>query len=193
MSSFQTSLVYIITDLSFVWRNRNLNLGISVCCVPLLCYRTVRRRRRKAAFAFTMCVSEFENYVLFVLQRIAGLMPKNALFFSMNSALLYALPDTGITYASAVEGLQNHFVPKVQVYLNNIICYGTTQQDHDANLQKVLHALNEAVLKLNMSKFKFDQASLPFLGHIISKGGLHLDKDQSVQWLGHLPHMTHAP
>ena len=46
-------------------------------------------------------------------------------------------------------------LPGVQAYLDDIICYGVTQQDHDASLRRVLHALNEAGLKLNMRKCKF--------------------------------------
>ncbi|KAI3370958.1 hypothetical protein L3Q82_023611, partial [Scortum barcoo] len=53
-----------------------------------------------------------------------------------------------------------------------------TTQDHDANLRRVLHALNEAGLKLNMQKCKFNQTSLRFLGHTISKDGLHPDQDR---------------
>ncbi|KAI3362902.1 hypothetical protein L3Q82_011499, partial [Scortum barcoo] len=69
-------------------------------------------------------------------------------------------------------------LPGVQAYLDDIICYGVNQQDHDANLRRVLHALNEAGLKLNMQKCKFNQTSLRFLGHTISKDGLHPDQDR---------------
>lgn len=67
-------------------------------------------------------------------------------------------------------------LPGVQAFLDDVICYGTTQQHHDANLQRVLHALNEAGLKLNIQKCKFNQTSLRFLGHTISKDGLHPDQ-----------------
>lgn len=88
-------------------------------------------------------------------------------------------------------------LPGVQAYLEDIICYGTTQQDHDANLRRVLHALNEARLKLeaglklNMHKCKFNQASLSFLGHTISKDRLHQDKDRvSAVAQAPVPHDT---
>jgi len=35
-------------------------------------------------------------------------------------------------------------LPGVQAYLDDVICCVTTQQDHDGNLRRVLHALNEA-------------------------------------------------
>lgn len=43
-------------------------------------------------------------------------------------------------------------LPGVQAYLHDVICYGATKEDHDTNLRKVLHALTEAGLKLNMNK-----------------------------------------
>lgn len=84
-------------------------------------------------------------------------------------------------------------LPGVQAYLDDIICYGSTQQDHDASLRRVLHALNEAGLKLNMQKCKFNQTSLSFLGHTIPKRDFSLTQTESAQWLRHPLHMTHAP
>ncbi|KAJ8014421.1 hypothetical protein DPEC_G00040040 [Dallia pectoralis] len=69
-------------------------------------------------------------------------------------------------------------IPGVQAYLDDVICYGSTQQQHDASLKRVLHALDKAGLKLNMQKCKFNQTSLRFLGHTISKDGLLPDQDQ---------------
>ena len=56
-------------------------------------------------------------------------------------------------------------LPGVQAYLDDAICYGGNQQDHDANLRRVLHALNEAGIKLNMQKCSFNQNYLRFLCH----------------------------
>ncbi|KAJ8000091.1 hypothetical protein DPEC_G00201250 [Dallia pectoralis] len=69
-------------------------------------------------------------------------------------------------------------IPGVQAYLDDVVCYGSTQQQHDASLKRVLHALDKAGLKLNMQKCKFNQTSLRFLGHTISKDGLLPDQDQ---------------
>lgn len=66
----------------------------------------------------------------------------------------------------------------VQAYLDDIICYGTTQKQHDVNLQRIFQALTGAGLKLNMHKRKFNQFSLNYLGNTISKEGHHPDKDR---------------
>lgn len=62
-------------------------------------------------------------------------------------------------------------------YLDDVICYGAIQQDHDANLI-MLHALDDVGLKLNTHKFKFNQTSLCFLGHTIFIDGLHPNQDR---------------
>lgn len=69
-------------------------------------------------------------------------------------------------------------LPGVQAYLDDIICYGSTQREHDENLRRVLQALTDAGLKLNMHKCKFNQPSLKYLGHTISKEGLQPDQDR---------------
>ncbi|XP_076876890.1 olfactory receptor 1F1-like [Brachyhypopomus gauderio] len=55
-------------------------------------------------------------------------------------------------------------LPGVQAYLDDVICYGTTQEEHDENLWRVLQALTDAGLKLNMHKCKFNQLSHYFEG-----------------------------
>lgn len=42
-------------------------------------------------------------------------------------------------------------LPGVQAYLDDIICYGATQEQHDVNLPRVLQALTDAGLKLNIN------------------------------------------
>ena len=69
-------------------------------------------------------------------------------------------------------------LPGVQAYLDDVICYGTTQREHDENLRRVLRALTDAGLKLNMHKCKFNQPSLNYLGHTISMEGLLPDQDR---------------
>ncbi|CAM4558045.1 unnamed protein product [Caretta caretta] len=65
----------------------------------------------------------------------------------------------------------------VQCYLDDIIMFGNTSEEHDNNLQSVLNCLSKAGLKLNRSKCKFRQTELSFLGHTISQAGLKPDPD----------------
>lgn len=54
-------------------------------------------------------------------------------------------------------------LPGVQTYLDDITCYGATQEEHDANLRRVLRALSDAGLKPNINKRNFNQSSLNYL------------------------------
>ncbi|CAM4554737.1 unnamed protein product [Caretta caretta] len=65
----------------------------------------------------------------------------------------------------------------VQCYLDDIIVFGNTSEEHDNNLQSVLNCISKAGLKLNRSKYKFRQTELSFLGHTISQAGLKPDPD----------------
>ncbi|XP_026202834.1 uncharacterized protein LOC113153427 [Anabas testudineus] len=73
------------------------------------------------AIAFTTWLKMFENYML-VIDATGDSWPdarKRAVLLhalgTEGQRLFYALPNTGDTYASAVEGLKQHFVPKVNV------------------------------------------------------------------------------
>nr|XP_055067930.1 uncharacterized protein K02A2.6-like [Misgurnus anguillicaudatus] len=74
-----------------------------------------------------------------------------------------------------------HGLSGVQAYLDDLIVYGNTEDIHDTRLKAVLHGL-----KLNMQKCKFKMQSLKFLGHTISKDGLHPDPD-NVAAVMHAP------
>lgn len=68
-------------------------------------------------------------------------------------------------------------VPGVKNYLDDLIVYGETAEEHDSNLTTVLQKLKEAGLVLNDRKCNFRQTSLRFLGHIISANGILPDQE----------------
>ncbi|ROL51121.1 Retrovirus-related Pol polyprotein from transposon 17.6 [Anabarilius grahami] len=74
----------------------------------------------------------------------------------------------------------------VQNYLDDIIVYGNSQEAHDKNLQAVRQRLEEVGLQINFDKSSFNQASILFLGHVISKEGLRPSPD-------HLTAIAEAP
>lgn len=68
----------------------------------------------------------------------------------------------------------------VKNYLDDIIVYGNSQEAHDKHLQAVRHRLEEVGLQINFDKSSFNQASIPFLGHVISKEGLRPSPDHLI-------------
>lgn len=61
----------------------------------------------------------------------------------------------------------------VKVYLDDIIIFGCTDDEHHHNLREVLRRISQAGLKLN-SKCVFNVAELTFLGHNVRARGFLL-------------------
>ena len=64
-------------------------------------------------------------------------------------------------------------IPKVIVYLDDILVTGTSEEDHLHNLQIVLQKIEEAGLHLKKDKCKFMVPSITYLGHKVDAQGLH--------------------
>ena len=60
-------------------------------------------------------------------------------------------------------------------YIDDIIVFSKTLNEHLENLQIIFDRLNSHNLKLNPSKCHFFQTTIKFLGHIISKDGIGTD------------------
>ena len=58
------------------------------------------------------------------------------------------------------------------VYLDDIIIFGSSLQQHLDNLNKVLHRLIQANLKIQFDKCEFLKKQCEFLGHIITQEGI---------------------
>ena len=63
-------------------------------------------------------------------------------------------------------------IPRVCVYLDDILVTGMTEQEHLTNLEQVLQRLESAGMKLKRPKCAFLLESVSYLGHVISKEGL---------------------
>ena len=58
------------------------------------------------------------------------------------------------------------------VYLDDILIYSRSFEDHLANLEEVLTRVQTAGLRLNPSKCHFARDHVVFLGHVVSRQGL---------------------
>lgn len=64
-------------------------------------------------------------------------------------------------------------VPKVAVYLDDILLTGRNDHEHLETLNKVLRRLQEAGLRLKRNKCAFMELKAEFLGHKVDASGLH--------------------
>lgn len=62
------------------------------------------------------------------------------------------------------------------VYLDDLVVYGKSLEDHLSYLNKVLFTLRKHQLYIKMEKCEFAQKSIKFLGHLISKGEVWMDR-----------------
>ena len=63
----------------------------------------------------------------------------------------------------------------VVVFIDDILIYSKSEQEHEEHLRIVLQKLREQQLYAKLSKCEFWIDEVPFLGHIISNGGVAVD------------------
>ena len=71
------------------------------------------------------------------------------------------------------------------VYLDDIIVFSPTIEEHFDRLEKVFQALRQAKLKVKPRKCHFFQSNIKYLGHIVSKKGISTDPEKTsviVNW-----------
>ena len=66
-------------------------------------------------------------------------------------------------------------LPGVRNFSDDIIVYGKTHEEHNANLHKVFERLRENGLTLNENKCEFGKSSLEFYGYKFSDKGMEID------------------
>ena len=74
--------------------------------------------------------------------------------------------------------LQEYLDDFVAVYLDDIIIYSKTFEEHIKHVTKVLEKLREANLMIKLRKCKFFEVEISFLGHIIGRHGLKSDPEK---------------
>jgi hypothetical protein len=63
----------------------------------------------------------------------------------------------------------------VVVFIDDILIYSKSESDHEEHLRLVLQKLRDNELYAKFSKCEFWIDKVPFLGHIISNGGISVD------------------
>ncbi|WVZ70314.1 hypothetical protein U9M48_018989 [Paspalum notatum var. saurae] len=107
-------------------------------------------------------------------------IPKTA-FITRFGLYEYTVMSFGLTNAPAYfMNLMNkvfmEYLDKfVVVFIDDILIYSKTEEEHEAHLRLVLQKLREHKLYAKLSKCEFWLDQVPFLGHIVSKGGIMVD------------------
>ena len=62
--------------------------------------------------------------------------------------------------------------------MDDVLVFGTDQEEHDRHLKAVLQRLERAGATLNRDKCEFSKDSIKFLGHVIDQEGIRADPDK---------------
>lgn len=60
-----------------------------------------------------------------------------------------------------------------KVYINNIIVWGKTKEEHDNRLTKILQLAKDNNVRFNLCKCKLGKNKIEYLGHMISHKGMY--------------------
>lgn len=105
-----------------------------------------------------------------------GLYRYKRLFFGVNSA--------SEIFQEAIRQALNGLQGVVNIS-DDLLCFGSSQEDHDTNLRALFQRLREKKLTLNPDKCEFDKTSLDFMGHTFGQDGVRPSESKlkSILWL----------
>ena len=93
--------------------------------------------------------------------------------------MLFRLTNTPATCQALINNIIRAYLDQTAItYLDNILVYSNTQQEHTKHVKDVLRYLQEAGLKINPKKYKFNKLEVEFLGYIIGVEGIKIDSEK---------------
>uniref|UniRef100_A0A3B3S779 ribonuclease H n=1 Tax=Paramormyrops kingsleyae TaxID=1676925 RepID=A0A3B3S779_9TELE len=96
-----------------------------------------------------------------------------------DNRLPFGVASVPALFQRTIEGLLRG-IPRVALYLDDILLSGSDEADHLKNLDTVLNKLEEAGLRLKRCKCMFLQEEVEYLGHRVDSKGLHPVKKKVI-------------
>jgi len=88
----------------------------------------------------------------------------------------FGLKNAPAIFQSFINSVLRPFLEKsVILYLDDILIYSNSLNDHHQTVREVLKKLIDNNLYAKLSKYEFDKEEVEFLGHIISGSGVSTD------------------
>ena len=91
--------------------------------------------------------------------------------------LPFGLTNAPSTFQRCLNSLFKH-LPFVAVYLDDILIFSKTAEEHLAHLRQVLQILKDNELYCKLKKCEFNQTELRFVGHIVGAKGIRPDPEK---------------
>jgi hypothetical protein len=99
---------------------------------------------------------------------IYGLYEYTIMSFSFTNAPAYFMYLMKIVFMEYLDKF-------VVVFIDDILIYSKDEEEHEKHLHLVLQKLMDHQLYAKLSKCEFWWKEVPFLGHVISEGGIFVD------------------
>lgn len=91
----------------------------------------------------------------------------------------FGLCNAPATFQRLMQTIMSDLVfQMVLVYLDDLLVYSSTFEDHLVRLETVLQRLRETGLKIKVEKCHFLQSEVKFLGHVVSAEGVSTDPEK---------------
>ena len=88
----------------------------------------------------------------------------------------FGLTNAPATFCNLMNDVLFYFLDSfVVVYLDDIVIYSPTLEDHVVHLEMVLDKLRQNKLYVKKEKCEFSQTEIKFLGHLISNSEIRMD------------------
>jgi hypothetical protein len=106
----------------------------------------------------------------------------------------YTVMSFGLTNATAFfmhlmnKVFMDYLDTFVVIFIDDILVYSKSEAEHEKHLRLVLQRLREHQLYAKLSKCEFWIDEVPFLSHVISKGGIAVDPGKVkdvLDWVYH--------
>ena len=91
----------------------------------------------------------------------------------------FGLTNAPAAFMNMMNGVFREYLDEfVIIFIDDILVYSKTKEDHEKHLRAVLERLREQKLFAKLSKCSFWQKSIGFLGHIVSDKGVSVDPEK---------------
>jgi hypothetical protein len=88
----------------------------------------------------------------------------------------FGLTNAQATFMSLMNNIFRQYLDKViVVFIDDILVYSKTKEEHDEHLRIVLQTLRKHNLYTKFEKCDFNKKEIQYLGHVISSEGIVVD------------------
>jgi hypothetical protein len=95
------------------------------------------------------------------------------------TVVLFGLSNAPTVFMCLMNGVFRDYLEKfVIVFLDDILVYSKSEEEHEKHLRMVLQVLREHQLYAKLSKCSFYQRQIHYLGHIILEEGIAVDPEK---------------